>query len=74
MSYTQTFLTESKDIIDRIDIESVEAMADAVVAIREAGGRLFFIGSGGGAGASNDGGGGATRPPSSPSSSRFSVR
>lgn len=50
MVYTKTFLDESKEIIDRIDVEAVEAMADTVAEIRAKGGRLFFIGSGGGAG------------------------
>lgn len=50
MSYSRQFLNETIQIAQKIDPEQLEAMARAIVAVRERGGRLFFIGVGGGAG------------------------
>ncbi|MBW4660807.1 MAG: SIS domain-containing protein [Drouetiella hepatica Uher 2000/2452] len=50
MGYVAEFFADAKTIIDAIDINIVEKMVDEIVAIRENGGRLFFIGVGGGAG------------------------
>lgn len=50
MGYVAEFFADAKTIIDAIDINIVEKMVDEIVAIREDGGRLFFIGVGGGAG------------------------
>ena len=50
MGYVSEFFADAKTIIDAIDINIVEKMVDEIVAIRENGGRLFFIGVGGGAG------------------------
>jgi D-sedoheptulose 7-phosphate isomerase len=50
MGYTAEFFADAKAIIDAIDISIVEKMVDEIAAIRDNGGRLFFIGVGGGAG------------------------
>ncbi|HEY9642515.1 MAG TPA: SIS domain-containing protein [Coleofasciculaceae cyanobacterium] len=50
MGYTAEFFADAKTIIDAIDISIVEKMVDEIAAIRDQGGRLFFIGVGGGAG------------------------
>jgi len=50
MSYTQQHLSEAVEIIKKIDVSAVEAMADLLVGVKNAGGRLFFLGVGGGAG------------------------
>jgi D-sedoheptulose 7-phosphate isomerase len=50
MSYARQHLDESAEIIRRIDVDAVEKMVDTVVAVKHAGGRLFFLGVGGSAG------------------------
>jgi len=50
MGYVSEYFADAKTIIDAIDINIVEKMVDEIAAIRENGGRLFFIGVGGGAG------------------------
>lgn len=50
MSYARQHLEESKRVIDAIDADSVEAVVDVLVATRDRGGRLFFLGVGGSAG------------------------
>lgn len=49
-SYASSFLAESIEIASRIDAQAVERVADELAALRDRGGRLFFVGSGGGAG------------------------
>jgi D-sedoheptulose 7-phosphate isomerase len=49
-SYARQHLDESKRVIDAIDADSVEKVADLLLAVRERGGRLFFLGVGGSAG------------------------
>lgn len=49
-SFARAFLDESIDIIRRIDSDSVDRMATALAAAREADGRLFILGVGGSAG------------------------
>jgi D-sedoheptulose 7-phosphate isomerase len=49
MSFSQTYLTETKDILAQIDAASIEAVATGLAAMR-AGGRLFILGVGGSAG------------------------
>jgi D-sedoheptulose 7-phosphate isomerase len=49
MSYTDEHLAEAKKIIDGIDTAAVERMVDLLVALRDRGGRLFFLGVGGSA-------------------------
>jgi D-sedoheptulose 7-phosphate isomerase len=50
MSHSREFLKEAKDIIERIDPDTVDRMVDIIDDVRAGGGRLFFLGVGGGAG------------------------
>jgi D-sedoheptulose 7-phosphate isomerase len=50
MTYTDDFLSDSKKIIDLLDREAIERVANELAAVRSRGGRLFIVGSGGGAG------------------------
>ena len=50
MSYTQQHLTEAVTIIQRIDIKSVEDIAELLAGLKHQAGRLFFLGVGGSAG------------------------
>ena len=50
ISFSQTFLDESRAILEQIDLESVERMAEGLAAVRNRGGRLFILGVGGSAG------------------------
>src|SRR5439155_3355064 len=50
MSFARTHLDEAKRIIDALDIGVIDRMAEALAALRERGGRLFFLGVGGSAG------------------------
>jgi len=49
MSFSQQFLSEAKEIIDRLDQDQIERMADLLHSTRAAGGRLFILGVGGSA-------------------------
>src|SRR3989441_5343310 len=49
MSFSRQFLCEAKEIIDRLDLDQIERMADLLEATRSAGGRLFILGVGGSA-------------------------
>src|ERR1700720_3997571 len=50
MSYARQHLNEAAEIIRRIDVDAVEKMVDTVAAVKQGGGRLFFLGVGGSAG------------------------
>jgi D-sedoheptulose 7-phosphate isomerase len=50
VSYSRQHLDEAKRVIDAIDVDAVEAVVDILHAVRERGGRLFFLGVGGSAG------------------------
>ncbi len=50
MEFTRTFFAEVSKIASSIDCEEVEAIARALAAVRERGGRLFVLGVGGSAG------------------------
>ena len=50
MTYSQQHLAEAKAIIDRIDVAAIERMVETLAAVRDRGGRLFFLGVGGSAG------------------------
>jgi D-sedoheptulose 7-phosphate isomerase len=50
MSFARTYLDEAKRIIDSLDVGVIDRMAEALAALRERGGRLFFLGVGGSAG------------------------
>jgi D-sedoheptulose 7-phosphate isomerase len=49
-TFSEQFLGESVDIIKRLDIASIEALAEGLSALRAGGGRLFILGVGGSAG------------------------
>ena len=50
MSYTQQHLNEAIEIIKKIDVPAVEAMAELLAQVKRDSGRLFFLGVGGSAG------------------------
>jgi len=49
-SFSQKYLKESVELIERLDTVSIEAVADGLAAVRAGGGRLFILGVGGSAG------------------------
>lgn len=49
-TFSTTFLSESTQIIAKIDSESIERTARALASVRDRGGRLFILGVGGSAG------------------------
>ena len=50
MSFARTHLDEAQRIIDALDVAVIDRMAEALAALRQRGGRLFFLGVGGSAG------------------------
>jgi D-sedoheptulose 7-phosphate isomerase len=50
MIYARQHLQEAARIIELLDAEAIERVADALVRVRARGGRLFFLGVGGSAG------------------------
>lgn len=50
MSYTEQYLSEVKQIVDRINPDDIEKVIQILVTVKNTGGRLFFIGVGGSAG------------------------
>ena len=50
MTYAQQHLNESMEIIKKIDVASIEKMADLLATVKSEGGRIFFLGVGGSAG------------------------
>lgn len=49
MEFTQTFIAEAIEILNKLDIASVEKTVDVLAQTREQGGRLFMLGVGGSA-------------------------
>lgn len=49
-TFTADYFTEAVSIINQLDQVAIERLVDAMVAVRERGGRLFILGVGGGAG------------------------
>ena len=49
MTFSEQFLAEAVEIIRRVDVASVEAVAQLLAACRAGGGRLFILGVGGSA-------------------------
>jgi D-sedoheptulose 7-phosphate isomerase len=49
MSHVSTYFAQVGEIARKIDLARVEALADALVALRDRGGRLFLLGVGGSA-------------------------
>ena len=50
MSFARSHLQEARRIIDELDVDVIDRMADIIAAARTTGGRLFFLGVGGSAG------------------------
>lgn len=50
MSYVNQYLKEVIEVVNRLDISSIEKMVNLLLGLRKEGGRLFFLGVGGGAG------------------------
>ena len=49
MAFTQTFIAEATEILGKLDVASIDKMADILADTREKGGRLFTLGVGGSA-------------------------
>lgn len=49
MSYSKAYLGDAVRILNGLDVETIDRMVDLLVALRDNGGRLFFLGVGGGA-------------------------
>jgi D-sedoheptulose 7-phosphate isomerase len=50
MNYAKQHLTESIEIIEKMDVAAIEKMADLLAQVKTDGGRIFFLGVGGSAG------------------------
>ena len=50
MSYAEEHMREAAEIIQKMDVEAIEKMADLLVKVKVEGGRVFFLGVGGSAG------------------------
>ena len=46
-TFTNTYLDETRRIVEAIDGEAVERLAEGLVQVRERSGRLFILGDGG---------------------------
>lgn len=49
-SFSESFLSETVDIIRKMDVQAIDSVVATLLTTRDRGGRLFFCGSGGGAG------------------------
>ena len=50
MNYTQQHINEAITILNTLDVDSIEKMADLLATVKEDQGRIFFLGVGGSAG------------------------
>ena len=50
MNHAAEYLTETRDVAERIDCEMIERIADGLADLRARGGRVFLLGVGGSAG------------------------
>jgi D-sedoheptulose 7-phosphate isomerase len=50
MSYARKHLEEAAEIIRKMDVAAIEKMVDLLAGVKQAGGRIFFLGVGGSAG------------------------
>ena len=50
MNYARQHLNEAVDILNKMDVDAIEKMADLLAGIKQADGRIFFLGVGGSAG------------------------
>ena len=53
MTFTESFLRETVDLVQNLDTEQIERMATGIAEVRERGGRLFILGVGGSAGSAS---------------------
>jgi D-sedoheptulose 7-phosphate isomerase len=49
MSFAQQYLSEAKEVIERLDTDTIEKVACGLAQVRQDGGRLFILGVGGSA-------------------------
>lgn len=49
MNFSQQFLAEAKEVIEKLDVSTIDKTIDILQATRERGGRLFILGVGGSA-------------------------
>ena len=49
VAFTQSYLEAVKEIAGQLDVDAIERMVAVLADVREAGGRVFFVGVGGGA-------------------------
>ena len=49
MNFTESFITEAAEILNKLDVSAIERIVDVLVQTREQGGRLFVLGVGGSA-------------------------
>jgi D-sedoheptulose 7-phosphate isomerase len=49
MEFTQTFIAEATEILEKLDVAAIEKMVEVLAQTREQGGRLFVLGVGGSA-------------------------
>ena len=50
MTFSEEFVRKTKEVIDSIDLKAVDRVVATLRSVRDARGRIFFVGSGGGAG------------------------
>ena len=50
MTYAAQHLKEASEIIEKLDLDAIEGMADLLATVKAEGGRIFFLGVGGSAG------------------------
>jgi D-sedoheptulose 7-phosphate isomerase len=50
MTYSQQHLNEASEIIEKLDVNAIEGIADLLATVKADGGRIFFLGVGGSAG------------------------
>lgn len=50
MGYAESYIAETSLILQKLDLQAIERMAELLVNLRERSGRLFILGVGGGAG------------------------
>src|SRR5271169_1984211 len=49
MNFTETFIAEAVEILNKLDVVAIEKIADILARTREQGGRMFILGVGGSA-------------------------
>jgi len=49
MTFAKSFIEEAKQVLDQLDVDAIERMAEILAGVRASGGRLFILGGGGSA-------------------------